>query len=119
PGFVDILSNTHPEGDRYKVMDGVTTVLSTHGGPFDMPRWIAQQQERGPLVNYGTVTGHGQLRTLAGATDGKKPATPEEVRKMAELADRAIRGGALGVGFGIEYIPGTSGEEVTELAAVA
>lgn len=119
PGFVDILSSTHPEGDRYKVMDGVTTVISTHGGPIDLPKWIAEQRERGPLVNYGSVTGHGQLRTAAGAADRNRPATPAQVAKMAELADTAMRGGALGVGFGIEYIPGASGQEVTALAAVA
>lgn len=119
PGFVDILSNTHPEGDRYKLMDGVTTVLSTHGGPVEIAKWYTDQAARRPLVNYGTVVGHGSLRVAAGATDGKLPATPEQVAKMVELADRAHREGALGVGFGIEYIPGTGGNEVTELAAVA
>jgi N-acyl-D-aspartate/D-glutamate deacylase len=119
PGFVDILAGTHPEGDRYKLMDGVTTVLSTHGGPVEVGRWLSDQASRGPLVNYGTVVGHSQLRALAGATDKNVPATPEQVRKMVQLAERAHQEGAIGVGFGIEYIPGTSGEEVTELAAVA
>jgi dihydroorotase len=119
PGFVDILANTHPEGDRYKVMDGVTTVLSTHGGPIEIKKWLATQAARGPLVNYGTVVGHFALRTAAGATDGKEPATPQQVEKMVELADRAHREGALGIGFGIEYIPGASGQEVTSLAKVA
>ena len=119
PGFVDILSNTHPEGDQYKIRDGVTTVLSTHGGPVEVGKWYAEQASRGPLVNYGTVTGHYGLRTAAGASDRNLPATPDQVRKMAALAEQAHREGALGVGFGIEYLPGTSGQEVTELAAVA
>jgi N-acyl-D-aspartate/D-glutamate deacylase len=119
PGFVDILSNTHPEGDRYKVMDGVTTVLSTHGGPVEIAKWYGDQAARVPRVNYGTVVGHGALRAAVGAADRNLPATPEQVRRMAELAERAHREGAIGLGFGIEYVPGTSGEEVTELAAVA
>lgn len=119
PGFVDILASTHPEGDRYKIADGVTTVLATHGGPIDVAKWHADQAARGPLVNYGTVTGHFALRRAAGAADGNLPATPDEVRKMAADAYRAHREGALGVGFGIEYIPGTSGEEVVSLAGVA
>lgn len=119
PGFVDILSNPHPEGDLYKIGDGVTTVLSTHGGPVEVAKWYAEQGARQPLVNYGTVTGHYGLRTAAGATDRNLPATPEQVTRMSELAETAMREGALGVGFGIEYIPGTSGQEVTELAAVA
>jgi dihydroorotase len=119
PGFVDILASTHPEGDRYKVMDGVTTVLTTHGGPIGVAKWIADQQARGPLVNYGTVVGHFALRDAVGATDRNQPATPEQVQRMVQLADTAHREGALGVGFGVEYLPGTSGEEVVQLARVA
>ena len=119
PGFVDILAGTHPEGDRYKLMDGVTTVLATHGGPVLTAKWYADQAARKPLVNYGTVVGHFGLRREVGATDGHLPATPEQVRRMVTLADRAHREGALGVGFGVEYLPGTSGQEVTELAVVA
>ncbi len=119
PGFLDILANTHPEGDRYKVMDGVTTVVATHGGPIEVAKWHADQAARGPLVSYGTVVGHFALRAAVGATDRNQPATPEQVRKMADLAEKAHREGAVGVGFGVEYIPGTSGEEVVGLAEVA
>jgi dihydroorotase len=38
---------------------------------------------------------------------------------MLKLARKCMDEGALGVGFGIEYIPGTSGLEVTDLAQVA
>lgn len=119
PGFVDILASTHPEGDRYKVMDGVTTVLSTHGGPIEVAKWAEEQRARGPLVNYGTVCGHFALRAAAGAEDRNLPATPRQVARMVELAEAAHREGALGLGYGIEYIPGTSGQEVTDLAQVA
>jgi N-acyl-D-aspartate/D-glutamate deacylase len=119
PGFIDILSNEDPVGDAYKVADGVTTVLSTHGGPVDIAGWYDAVAKRGALVHYGTVVGHDRLRTAAGATDGKIPATPEQLDRMLKLARRAMDEGALGVGFGIEYIPGTSGLEVTELARVA
>lgn len=119
PGFIDILANEHPYGDRFKVADGVTTVLATHGGPVDVAAWYEEVRKRGALVHYGTVTGHGSLRTAAGATQNNVPATPDQVRRMAELAETAMTQGALGVGFGIEYIPGTSGEEVSALAAVA
>src|SRR4029079_14295609 len=98
PGFIDILANTHPEGDRYKLMDGVTTVLSTHGGPVEVGKWYADQASRRPLVNYGTGVGHGSLRAAAGATDGKLPATAEQIARMVELAERAHREGAIGVG---------------------
>lgn len=119
PGFVDIVSGTHPEGDRYKVLDGVTTCISTHGGPVAIDQWYQNQEKRAPLVNYGTVTGHFELRAEAGAADGNVPATPEQVRKMVQLAEKAHQEGALGIGFGIEYFPGTSGQEVVALAGLA
>jgi len=119
PGFVDILANSHPEGDRYKVMDGVTTVISTHGGPVGVRKWLADEAARRPLVNYGTVVGHFQLREATGVMDRQLPATPEQVAKMAALAEQAHAEGALGVGFGVEYVPGASGQEITALAAVA
>lgn len=120
PGFVDILSAPHPEGGRYKLLDGVTTVISTHGGPIDIPAWQRQVDSSGAhWTHYGTVVGHGALRAAAGADDRNRPATPAQVARMARLAEEALRGGALGVGFGIEYVPGTSGQEVTALAESA
>src|SRR5207244_217477 len=66
PGFIDMLTNSNAEGDRYKAMDGVTTVLSTHGGPVDIPAYYAGIARRGALLNYGTVVGHGSVRQAAG-----------------------------------------------------
>jgi N-acyl-D-aspartate/D-glutamate deacylase len=119
PGFIDILSGENPVGDAFKAADGVTTVLSTHGGPVDVASWYEEVRKRGALVNYGTVVGHGSLRVAAGAIDGKTPATPEQAARMSALAEQAMEQGALGVGFGIEYLPGTSGEEIVALARVA
>ena len=119
PGFVDILAGTTPTGDPYKIADGVTTVIATHGGPVDVSRWLAEQRERRPVLNYGTVVGHGSLRRAVGADDRNGPATPEQVARMAMLAEQAMREGALGVGFGIEYVPGASGQEMMALARVA
>lgn len=38
PGFIDILAHIRPsrEPQRYKIKDGVTTVVSMHGGPLDV-----------------------------------------------------------------------------------
>src|SRR5262245_4437541 len=65
PGFIDILSNEDAVGDAFKAADGVTTVLSTHGGPVDIAGWYAAVAKRGALVHYGTVVGHGSLRAAA------------------------------------------------------
>src|SRR5439155_18185791 len=57
PGFIDMLCGTDPMLDPYKAMDGVTTVLSMHGGPGDTAGHYASGQRRGARVNYGTVVG--------------------------------------------------------------
>ncbi|MBI4462270.1 MAG: amidohydrolase family protein [Acidobacteria bacterium] len=120
PGFIDLLARLSPteEGQRYKAMDGVTTVLNMHGGPVDLPRYFSSFAA-GSYVHYGTTVGHGSLREAVGATERYKPATPEQVDAMKQLAAQAIREGAVGIGFGVNYVPGASYEEVLALFEVA
>jgi len=121
PGFVDILASLPPtrEPQRYKVLDGVTTVVSMHGGPVDIPGWYRAFEDEGSLVNYGTTVGHAAVRVAAGASDRYAPATPEQLKGMREVAARAIEQGAVGIGFGINYTPGASYEEIIALFDVA
>jgi dihydroorotase len=121
PGFIDILASIPPAGEpqRYKVMDGVTTVVSMHGGPIDMDGYYREFEEAGSLVNYGTTVGHSGVRRAAGATDRYAPATPAQIAEMRLIAAEAIEAGAVGVGFGINYVPGASYEEVVALFDVA
>lgn len=121
PGFVDILAHLRPshEPQRYKIKDGVTTVIRMHGGPVDIRGWYGAFETDGALVNYGTAVGHPNVRDAAGATNDYRPATSDQQRSMREIATRAIRDGAVGVGFGINYTPGASYEEVVDLFDVA
>ena len=121
PGFVDILARLRPshEPQRYKIKDGVTTVISMHGGPVDIPDWYRAFESQGALLNYGTAVGHPDVREAAGAIDLYEPATAEQRRRMREIAAQAIRAGAVGVGFGVNYTPGASYEEIVDLFGVA
>jgi N-acyl-D-aspartate/D-glutamate deacylase len=121
PGFVDILARirTTRESQRFKVMDGVTTVVSMHGGPVDIDGWYRAFDSDGSLVNYGTAVGHTDIREAAGVADGYRPASPEEITRMREIAARSIDAGAVGVGFGINYVPGSSYEEIVAMFDVA
>lgn len=121
PGFIDLLARLRPshEPQRYKVKDGVTTVVSMHGGPVDIPGWYRAFETDGALVNYGTTVGHPDVRQAAGATDPYVAATPAQRLEMRRIAARAIEAGAVGVGFGINYVPGSSYEEVVDLFDVA
>ncbi|MFQ5741125.1 MAG: amidohydrolase family protein [Acidobacteriota bacterium] len=121
PGFIDILGGVRftREAHIQKVTDGVTTSMGMHGGPLDVKGYQERMSSMGPLVNYAKTVGHPQLRNAVGAIDRYKPATVEQIRRMKELARRTIRAGAAGIGFGINYTPGASYEEIFALFEVA
>lgn len=121
PGFVDILARIRPshEPQRYKIKDGVTTVVSMHGGPVDIAGWYAAFEAEGSLVNYGTTVGHPDVREAAGVTDLYAPASKAQLVRMREIAAQAIQAGAVGIGFGINYTPGASYEEIIAMFDVA
>ena len=121
PGFVDILA--HPraslEPQEYKIKDGVTTVVSMHGGPVEIDEWYSRIEAEGSLHNFGSTVGHPEIREAAGVTDRYQPA-PDGVRpRMMEIAAQAIQDGAMGIGFGINYTPGASYEEIVDMFQVA
>ena len=122
PGFIDLLARLTPdeESQRYKVMDGVTAVFNMHGGPVDIPGYFESfAQAGGSYIHYGTTVGHNPLRRAVDASDRNEPATPEQILRMKSLATQAIGEGAVGVGFGVNYVPGASYEEVLALFEVA
>ncbi|MFQ5817997.1 MAG: amidohydrolase family protein [Terriglobia bacterium] len=121
PGFIDILGPVRPTRDAHvqKITDGVTTALGMHGGPLDVEGYQRAMLALGPLVNYAKTVGHRALREAAGATDRYQPATAAQIERMQELASEAIRAGAVGIGFGINYTPGASYEEIFALFEVA
>ena len=121
PGFIDILASIGRNRDAhvFKIGDGVTSVLGMHGGPLDVAGYAERHAEVGPLVNYAATVSHSALREAVGATDAYAPATPEQIEAMRPLAVRAIRDGAVGIGFGINYTPGASYEEIFALFEVA
>ena len=121
PGFIDILANMRLErqAHEFKIGDGVTTVLGMHGGPLDVADYSEKHAAVGPMVNYAATVGHSALREAVGATDRYLPATAEQIEAMRSLAVEAIRDGAIGIGFGINYTPGASYEEIFALFEVA
>ena len=121
PGFIDILSSIQPTRKAHldKAADGVTTAIGLHGGPLDVAGYIQEQEAAGPAVNYAATVSHRSVRAAAGATDLYEPALPEQIPVMKALARQAIRDGAVGVGFGLNYSPGASYEETFAMFEVA
>lgn len=127
PGFIDPLTSVGSAqlpSARYKVTDGVTTVLAMHGGPVAVAELYDRMEETGALLNYGTTVGHAAARRAAGLRAGTEEernveATEEQVSQIVQLARQGLMEGALGIGFGIQYVPSTTEAEVFELFKLA
>jgi dihydroorotase len=120
PGFIDPISHGQDlDNDRIQVQDGVTTKLQMEFGVQDIPAFYAAQEGR-RLANYGAATAHQWARTTVfGSDQPERVATDAEIAQMAAFLDKNLAEGALGVGFGLEYQPGSTRWEVLEMFRVA
>ena len=87
--------------------------LETMGEFLDKAKDIPQGSSSKVLVGFNT------LRRAVMGTENRV-ATKEELEAMKELLREAMRGGALGVSYGLIYVPGcyASTDEVVEIAKV-
>src|ERR1035438_6913225 len=127
PGFID--PHTHVEGNVERnpradnfLLDGVTTVITGNcgGSELNLAAWFDKLDRTGLGINVASLVGHNTVRREVMGT-ANRLATPEEIRKMQALVDRAMRDGAVGFSTGLEYIPGTYSNtaEVVALAKAA
>lgn len=127
PGFIDV--HVHVEGNLERnpradnfLLDGVTTVITGNCGSseLNLAAWFAKIEKLGLGINVASLVGHNSVRReVMGAAN--RQATPDEIRKMQSLIDRAMRDGAVGFSTGLEYVPGTYSNtaEVIALAKAA
>lgn len=101
PGFIDILGDdafdpehTYPTFEKYKLTDGLTTVLQMHGGadsPTAYHRYFDQHSHK---INYGVSTFLMRIRI----------AMPGVAARLKHV-ERMLAEGALGVSHSLEYQP--------------
>ena len=128
PGFIDLHSHGQDdENYRYKARDGVTTALEMEVGVSPVAPWYAQRQGKS-LINFGATVGHIPAKMAVMKDTGaflprdnamNRIATPDEVRQITDLIKQGLDDGALGIGFGINYVPTTTRAEVFDLFALA
>jgi dihydroorotase len=128
PGFIDL--HQHGQNDenyRFKAMDGVTTALELEVGTGDVDRWYTERNGKA-LINYGVSVGHLAARMAAmhdppeflpTGEAARRAATDGEIAEMKSSIERGLRRGAVGVGFGIQYVPQASHWEILEMFRVA
>jgi dihydroorotase/N-acyl-D-amino-acid deacylase len=150
PGFIDLLGQSEynvlvdPRAAS-KITQGITTEVTGEGdsiAPLDdkllaenqdtfkrygvFPDWRSLDQyfatlsRRGAGINLATFIGSGSLRAMVVGRENRK-ATPEELARMEQILDQAMKEGALGISSSLQYIPNiySSTEELIALARVA
>jgi N-acyl-D-amino-acid deacylase len=128
PGFIDV--HTHIEGGIFELPAaenflrmGVTSVVTGNCGGSALPLgdWFDQLERRGVSINIASLVGHNTVRHAGMNGDFDRPPAPDEMRKMLDLVEQAMRDGAVGFSTGLEYVPGTyaKADEIAELAKVA
>ena len=128
PGFIDLHSHGQDdENYRYKARDGVTTALELEVGVSPVAAWYSQRDGKS-LINFGATVGHIPAKMAVMKDTGaflprdnaiNRLSTPDEVRQITDLIKQGLDEGALGIGFGINYVPTTTRAEVFDLFAVA
>ncbi|MFH0733382.1 MAG: D-aminoacylase [bacterium] len=142
----DIELLVNPSGDS-KIRQGVTTEISGNCGssPFPYSEEDAESsskhlkekygveaywesidgfykalETKRISLNYGSFTGHGDLRAFVmGRND--IPPTTEQLERMKQVLGESIENGSFGISTGLEYAPGSYAktDELIELAKVA
>ena len=123
PGFIDVHAHLdgHGECGRRALLQGITTSFGGNCGlsPEDMEAFF-EEQRGGFCVNQAEFVGHSfTLREQVGLTDTRRRADRDQIRRMEELARRALDAGAWGVSFGLDYCPGCAFREVMALGKLA
>lgn len=135
PGFID--SHSHVDNavlefpeQREKCEQGITTSVAGQCGSSYMPKIKSSGEARRsaagffnkldtlPLgANIVTFVGHGTVRSSVMGLANREP-TEAELEQMKDLVRESVKAGALGVSFGLIYVPGcyAKTEELVEIA---
>lgn len=129
PGFLDIHMHEDPVGADGKIENcifetmvkmGVTTVLAGNCGDnlYHPVKYLDLVDRDGSPVNVAMLAGHTWFREHVGAKDKYAKITEEQLAAMKQEVAAALKGGLVGVSFGVRYVPGTTQEEVEAIAAL-
>jgi N-acyl-D-aspartate/D-glutamate deacylase len=132
PGFIDLHQHGQElSSQRVKAFDGVTTALEMEIGAPDVTQFLNSKRGHS-LIHYGTTASHVAARSLvfgAPLPDGtilpksgaatEQPATPEQIERIQKRLRDELDAGALGIGMGIQYVPGATRLEVIDMFRVA
>ncbi len=126
PGFIDVHTHSEeilelPVAENFLRM-GVTLIVAGNCGSsrVDVGEFFAAIERKKIAINFATLIGQGSVRFQVMGGSFARPPTAQEMSKMRDLVDRAMRDGAVGMSTGLIYLPGTFTKtpEIVELAKV-
>ncbi len=128
PGFIDLHSHGQDaENYAFKAHDGVTTALELEIGVSPVAPWYSERNGKA-LVNFGASSGHVPARMAVMHDTGDflprdqaahRVATDEEKLSIYNAVRMGLDDGAIGIGFGIAYVPTAGREEILRLFQLA
>lgn len=127
PGFIDV--HTHLEGDEASnpratnfILDGVTTCITGNCGSSEtnIGKYLHYIDSFKLSINVATLVGHNDVRKAVMGR-ANRDASADEMKRMEDLVDNAMKDGAVGLSTGLIYIPGTYTKtpEIVALAKIA
>lgn len=128
PGFIDLhnhsdrpILDARSRANTNYLTQGCTTVVTGNcgGGHVDVAKYFEDLAETGAGTNIIHLLPHGSLRSQVFGS-ARRPPSEDELQKMRQLAEKAMRDGAWGMSTGLIYVPGTYAEtdEIVEIAKV-
>lgn len=107
-----------------KKLDSKEEILSNESFPLkrdwtDLEGFLFRLSQKGIAINYGTLIGHGTVRSYVMGEEQRDP-SPEELKNMKKIVTQAMEQGAFGLSTGLEYTPSgfASTQELIELCRV-
>src|SRR5712691_3245031 len=128
PGFIDLhnhsdsqVINSRTRANVNFLMQGCTTIVTGNcgSGPIDVAAYLTKINAAGAGTNVAHLLPQGALRGHV-VGSAQRAAKPDELAKMRELADKAMRNGAWGMSTGLIYVPSSYADtaELIEIAKV-
>jgi N-acyl-D-amino-acid deacylase len=129
PGFIDLhthcdsgLTGKTGRANKNYVTQGCTLVVTGNcgSGPVDAGKFFKTLDEQGVGTNVIHLAPHNSIRAQAMGNANRAP-TAEELKKMEDLVEKAMKDGTWGLATGLIYNPGTYAktDEIVALAKVA
>jgi N-acyl-D-aspartate/D-glutamate deacylase len=128
PGFIDLHTHCDPgltgktgRANKNYVTQGCTTVITGNCGfgPANAGEFFKTLEKGGVGTNVIHLAPHNAIREAAMGNENRPP-TADELKKMEELVEQAMKDGTWGLSTGLIYNPGTYAktDEITALAKV-